>query len=186
LLKLNKEKYLQPTYLCESDSTEIINLAEKLSKGKSKREAVRNIFKWVRDSIPYKIEKVKSARELVKQKSRSGMCVSKVSLFISLCRAIKIPARYAIVRCLLKLRKNSLRVWHVIAEVFIEGEWVPADPSFGKHTKHIIPPTKFGKVEKNTKIMWRVSGLSRGMVFFVNLFYKFSPTIRRLKKLLES
>lgn len=67
-----------------------------------------------------------------------GYCVGKAALFAALCRAGGIPARVAFADVTNHLSSEKLRekmgttyfAWHGFTEVFLDGQWVKASPTF--------------------------------------------------------
>jgi transglutaminase-like putative cysteine protease len=185
--KEDLSKYLKSTSFCESDSPEIKELAKKIVGEKKGREAAEAIFKWVRDEIAYDVKKIVGAKEVLKRNPPRGICSDKASIFIALCRASNIPARYVVVNYKLKLKNSEvIPALHTIAEVFVDGEWVPADPSFGKSTEKIIEISKFGKFDwKDVKWAIRLRSLSVFFIFFENIFFWLNPKVKKLKNLIK-
>jgi len=88
----NTQLFLQPEPFIQSDHPEIVQLAEKL-KGESQLQTVSNIFNWVANEIHY-IGYVKNSRgALYALQQKKGDCTEFAYLFVTLCRAIDIPAR---------------------------------------------------------------------------------------------
>jgi transglutaminase-like putative cysteine protease len=184
------DTFCAPTRQCESDSIEIKNLAEDLTKNcKNKEEAATILFKWVRDNVAWRIEKTVGAKKVLLRKPMYGICTDKSSLFIALCRSIEIPARYVIADIELKdVENEDVRKlkYHVEAEVFLKDKWVLADPTFGKHTEKIVPVSKFGEPPWNdAKNVKRTKEISSIFVFFSNLFIKIQSSSKRLKNAIE-
>ncbi len=137
------EIYLSPTYYIDSDHKTIMNLAEEVAGNvkESIEKAVR-LFYAVRDQIrydPYGIEKnpvyFKASSTLER---KSGFCVAKAILLAALARSVKIPSRlgFADVRNhltterLKTLMKTDVFVFHGYTELYLEGKWVKATPTF--------------------------------------------------------
>jgi transglutaminase-like putative cysteine protease len=67
-----------------------------------------------------------------------GYCVGKAALFAALCRASAVPARVAFADVTNHLSSEKLRekmgtnyfAWHGFTEVFLDGRWVKASPTF--------------------------------------------------------
>lgn len=135
------EPYLKPTYLCESDAPEIIAVANKLgSFQKSDREYVQACFDFVKKNIEFTFfQPVLGAVGTLR--SGRGICLDNVGLFIALCRAGGIPARYRIYNEALVTSAYEvltaddpvLRDWynsmghfimHASAEALYDGQWV--------------------------------------------------------------
>jgi transglutaminase-like putative cysteine protease len=137
------ENYLRPTRFIDSDHPAVIAFA-RASAGASGGEtdqAVR-IFNAVRDQIkydPYCIDlaedKFKASVVLAKQ---SGYCVEKALLLAAMARVIGIPSRlrFADVRNhltterLKEIMKTDLFIYHGYTEMFLNGRWVKATPTF--------------------------------------------------------
>ncbi|MEA2880769.1 MAG: hypothetical protein QOF14_5965 [Hyphomicrobiales bacterium] len=68
----------------------------------------------------------------------AGYCVGKAALFAALCRASAVPARVAFADVTNHLSSEKLRekmgtnyfAWHGFTEVFLDGRWVKASPTF--------------------------------------------------------
>lgn len=183
------EKFCKPTKYCESDVPEIIQLAESITKDKkTSRESAEALFEWVRDNIPWTVDKIVGAKKVLKREPKQAICMDKTNLFIALCRALGIPARYVLLDCEFDIKKSDIPRWtkHAVAEVFVNSEWIIADPSFGKHTKKLMDINQFGKVSwVNAKNMKRVEELSGFFVLIGNLVMSIAPFSKKLKKAIE-
>jgi transglutaminase-like putative cysteine protease len=179
------EEFCEPSYLCESDDPEIKELARKIVGKKEGKEAVKAIFEWVRDEVRWGVLPVIGAKKLLRRKPMQGICLDKVNLFIALCRALRIPARYLMVKRDLEIGGNSLRIQHAVAEVLIGKEWWVLDPTFGKHTRALVKPMEFENLFEfyDHKVL-RLKTLPRLVVWLTNLLSFLSPTHRKLKKIL--
>ncbi|MCS7106431.1 MAG: transglutaminase domain-containing protein, partial [Candidatus Aenigmarchaeota archaeon] len=119
-----------------------------------------------------------------------GVCADKANLFIALCRAVGIPARYVLIfYCNLKSKVKDFprKVGHVAAEVYLNNEWKIVDPTFGKHTEKLIPLSEFDKPswERISGII-KVRELSVFLALFSMLLLRFSHTSLKIKELVES
>src|SRR3954467_6863914 len=71
-------------------------------------------------------------------KAGAAYCVGKAALFAAFCRASAIPARIAFADVTNHLSSEKLRekmgtnyfAWHGFTEVFLDGRWVKASPTF--------------------------------------------------------
>jgi transglutaminase-like putative cysteine protease len=184
----NAKKYLRQTYLCESDSPEIIKLVKKIVKNRRNKEAVKALYLWVRDNVDWDILKIEGAKAVLKRKSYKALCADKTNLFIAFCRSVRIPSRYILLDCDLKPKRRDMppRTRHICAEIFLNKKWIIADPGFGKLSKKIMPINKFGKPSwSRVYSMKRVEGLSFFYVLIGNLFIRFSKTSKILKKAIK-
>jgi len=142
----SNERYLRPTHLCNPHAKEIIALANHLGAYKLPDwEFAENVFNFVKKNI--KLAFVGMDREVDTLRRGTGTCVHQLSLFAALCRAGGLKARYKLYSLALvePLYENMIEVspimksWydalgsfmlHGTAEVYIDGEWVVADPTF--------------------------------------------------------
>ncbi len=142
----SNERYLRPTHLCNPRAKEIIAMANHLGAYKLPAwDFAENVFNFVKKNI--KLAFVGLDREVDTLKRGSGTCVHQLSLFAALCRAGGLKARYKLYSLALvePLYENMIEVspimksWydalgsfmlHGTAEVYVDGEWVVADPTF--------------------------------------------------------
>lgn len=183
------KKFCEPSYCCESDDPEIRKLAEKITrKERTPREKAEALFEWVRDTIPWNIEKIVGAKKVLERKPKQAICMDKTNLLVALCRAVGIPTRYILLDCEFDIKNPDIPRWtkHAVAEVYVNGKWVVADPSFGKHTRKVMDVSKFGKItwvkSKNVK---REKGFSRSFILIGNIIMSLAPFSKKLKKAIE-
>ena len=137
------ERFLRPTPTIDSDNPNITEKAQKLIQGQQPiAEKARSIFYFVRDEIkynPYMIsENIEDHRAGKILETREGFCVQKAVLLAALARAVDIPARlrladirnYLVPDKLQKLMQTNLFVYHGYNELYIDGKWVKATPTF--------------------------------------------------------
>lgn len=140
----SREKYLRPTYFCESNAPEIIAMANNLGAfQKSDREYVEACFEFVKRNIGFSAFQAPGGAVKTLH-SGKGMCMNSASLFIALCRAGGIPARYRIYDAaqvmptyeLITSDNQLLKDWHdsmynvmlaVSSEALVNGEWLIAE-----------------------------------------------------------
>ncbi|WP_291650481.1 transglutaminase-like domain-containing protein [Clostridium sp.] len=122
------EKYLMPTKSIECDSIDIKKLAESLiGNEKNKLIIINKILEFTRniefdDELSTRIyegEDTQSALNTISiMKGSYGECTN---VFIALCRASNIPAKFI-------LGKTSRNLYHTWAEVYIQGVgWIPVE-----------------------------------------------------------
>ena len=94
----NRQKYLQPSELCDFDrSPEIRIKAAELSKGgKTARQKFQRLYSLVKE-MPYGIEDWDMVASETLAKGW-GMCAGKTNLLVALLRSLGIPARYRVYR----------------------------------------------------------------------------------------
>lgn len=160
--KENK-RYLRPTHLCNSHAPEIIALANELGAFELEPyEYANNVFNFVKRNI--KLAFVGLDREVDTLRRGSGTCIHQLSLMIALLRAGGVPARYrlyslAVVKSLYEnevAASEVVKEWydamgafmlHGTGEVYIDGEWITADPTFTPEYEAAmgIPLAKLGE-----------------------------------------
>ena len=104
----------------------IKKLSKKLtSKYSTKLEKATAIFNYVRDNLGYSYyanSKKGAAKTL---KTKRGNCCDHSNLIVALCRASKIPARYAHAKgCRFG---SGFTTGHVWAQIYVNGRWYSAD-----------------------------------------------------------
>jgi len=127
----DKGKYdISKTYLeneqgIESDDTELIALAQKITKGSDDLwEASCKISRWIADNIEGSILDG-SAKDTYDQ--RSGLCGAQSKLMAALCRAAGIPAR-VVWGCMYTKEMDGSFGHHAWNEVFMgDAGWIPID-----------------------------------------------------------
>ena len=186
-MKESLNEFLKPTYFCESDDPEIVRLARKIVGKKKGKAAAVALFNWVRDNIKYDIAYIIGAKGVLKR--GFGDCVDKTNLFVALCRASGISARYLVFTCNLKApRKDlaSVKVPHCAAEIFVNNKWVICDPGFEKVVAKVNQPSTFGRP---TWIRWWNVNRSKSMPLFIPLafilFLIFSKDMKKVKGIVD-
>lgn len=182
----SEEKYLNSTYLCESDSFEVKELGEKLTKGiENDREKAKALFQHVRDEYAWKVRKIVGAKGVLNRQKNEALCMDNTNLFVALCRSQGIPARYLSMKCDIdnKKKEEPDTILHIVAEIKVGGSWEVADPAFGEKTEEIVDVAEFGKkswLKAHSKK--RRSSFPRYIPFlFNNFMYYLSPSLRELK-----
>ncbi len=187
----SNEKYLRATYLCESNSPEIIAMANELGAFRlSSREYAENVFNFVRNNIRLRFIPARGAIETLK--TGYGSCFDLANLFIAICRAGGLPSRYKIyigerpredfcyVFDIDERLVNGLVVITTVStftEVKIDGKWIESDISSSPEIEAAsrIPIAHFGGNIRTTilnpKIIYREK-IPRFMIFTSNLFFK--------------
>ncbi|MFX1339832.1 MAG: transglutaminase family protein [Promethearchaeota archaeon] len=136
--------YLKPTFFIDSDSKEITDLTNKITKDTNDvKEKAKLIFYWTRDEILYNpYESFTFEREDYKAshiiKQMKGWCVQKACVLAALARALQIPSRlhfadirnHQVPEKLKKAMKTDLFVYHGYTELFVDGSWLKATPAF--------------------------------------------------------
>jgi transglutaminase-like putative cysteine protease len=140
---VSNQVYLRPTRCIECDAPEIIAMSHQLGAFQmSSWDYASNVFEFVKKEVYTSLAApIRGAQGALK--AGEGTCLDKTHIFIALCRAAGIPGR---IRMSQEIFAQSLynnfdlqpiaKEWydqmgyflaHAMAEVFIYGEWVPAD-----------------------------------------------------------
>jgi len=164
------EQYLRSTYLCDPCTESIVAMAHELGAFETDDwDFGERAFQFVNRNIRVDFSPIKSATETLH--TGHGTCIDKMSLFIGLCRAAGIPARYRLysptgVQALYDIYFSAdplVQRWfdalgffilHGSAEVYIDGEWVISDVSadFYHAPSARIPVPHFGEDPADTWI----------------------------------
>jgi transglutaminase-like putative cysteine protease len=139
------KKFLKPTEAIESAHPSIVELAGRLAGGdRPAGMKAKSFFYFVRENVRYDalaasftLEHYRAGRILDQGR---GYCVQKAVVLAALARAAGIPARLAFADIrnrlasenLVRLLGTDLFVYHGYAELWIEGRWVKATPTFEK------------------------------------------------------
>jgi transglutaminase-like putative cysteine protease len=139
----NLEIYLRPTPFIDSDSPSIMAFArQQTGDAKSDVERAVKLYYAVRDGIRYDPYNISLTREGLKASAvlarGFGYCVAKAIVLTAAARALGIPARlgfadvinHLATERLKSLMKTDVFAWHGFSELFLEGRWVKATPTF--------------------------------------------------------
>jgi transglutaminase-like putative cysteine protease len=140
---METEQFLKPTPYIDCDAETVEKKALEIVQGiAAERERAIRIFYAVRDGIKYSIYGKRSLPEHFRASfilaAGEGYCVQKAILLVALSRAALIPARlrFAAIRShlvskeMLEKRGSNLFPYHGYTDLFIEGSWVKAAPTF--------------------------------------------------------
>ncbi len=151
------DTWLKPTLFIDCGQPALVQKCRELTSGAADdRDCAVRIFYFVRDGIRYNAladrsdESYRASRVLA---AGEGYCVQKAVLLVALARAAAVPARLRFAdirghltpREFVELRGSNLFAFHGLADLFINGAWVRATPTYdiGFCTRMRIPPTKF-------------------------------------------
>lgn len=135
--------YLEPTWFLDSDHPAVVSFARETTQDATDDadRAVR-LFYAVRDRIRYDPYTSNLERETYKASvivgTDANFCIPKAILLAAASRSLGIPSRlgFADVRNhlaterLLRLFRTDLFVFHGFTELFLDGRWVKATPTF--------------------------------------------------------
>lgn len=135
--------------------------AESITEGSgSALEAARRLTEWISQELNYDLTCFQGSygAEWV-FRERRGVCDEYTNLFVSLARSIGIPSRYA------QGLVYSGTKWdyHAWAEVYIEGSWVPVDPTYNEvgfvDSSHIVLANVAGDSDVKNRLKWEGANL---------------------------
>ena len=135
--------YLRPTDIIDCDAESIRSKASELTAGmETTREKAVALYYFVRDAIKHNpfapIYELERYRASVTLTEGHGFCQHKAILLAALARATGVPARLGFV----DIKEHNVSdafeayhvgdriLWHGYAELFINGRWVHASPSY--------------------------------------------------------
>ncbi|MBS3777711.1 MAG: hypothetical protein KGY50_00270 [Candidatus Thermoplasmatota archaeon] len=159
----SNEKYLRPTLWCDPTEKEVVALAHQLGAyQKSDREFAEAAFEFVKEKMTLEILPFNTVSETIRR--GTGTCIHLISVFIALCRAAGIKARYKMfamnmiqawydttinVDPLIKKWYDSMGYFMIEGEgeAYIDGEWVVAHvgPRAERQAAGGVPVTRFGE-----------------------------------------
>jgi len=147
MVKMSEElgDFLVSTPFIDCDNHQIIEYARALTHPtSSSTENAISLYYAVRDDIRYDPYNMRLSSEHLKAsytlQVRRGYCVTKAVLLAATCRAVGIPSRlgFADVRNHLTTERlqtsmgTNLFVYHGYTELFLNGRWVKATPTFNR------------------------------------------------------
>lgn len=134
---LQNEKYI------EKDHAEIREIAESI-EGQTQIDIVKNIYNYVIDNMEYTSHNGKDWGAVKALQWKKGDCTEYSDLFVALCRAKDIPARFA---AGYTVRFDDISPKHNWVEVFLQDYgWVPFDPSWGDMKNFILRDMAFSRM----------------------------------------
>jgi len=127
----------------EKDHAEIQQIAESIN-GQTQIDIVKKIYNYVIDNLKYTTHNGKDWSAVKALQWKKGDCTEYSDLFVALCRAKKIPARFA---AGYTVRFDNISPKHNWAEVFLQDYgWVPFDPSWGDVGNFILRDRAFSRM----------------------------------------
>lgn len=160
---VSEEKYLRPTLLCNCQAPDIIALAHQLGAyQKTDKQFAEAAFEFAKRKIILEQCPLDDVTSTLHR--GTGTCLHKISVFIALCRAAGIPARYKFFALtmlddwmapaldhapLLKQWSDAMGYFllHGEGEVYIDKTWVTADAGAEpqRQASSWMPITKLGE-----------------------------------------
>jgi len=158
----SNEKYLRPTLYCNSNSPEVIALAHKLGAyKKSDKEFALAAFEFAKRKITLEMMPLDGVENTIIR--GTGTCLHEITVFVALCRAAGIKARYKLYSLtmieayqdtmiadpMVKKFQDAMGYFmiHGEGEVFLDGKWIVCDvgPTPERQAASKIPISRFGE-----------------------------------------
>ncbi len=126
-------KYTQDEPFIDSSNKKIIQIAQK-TIGFSALSKVLAFLKFLRENIQF-LPQSGDFGTLYALENGYGDCTEFASLFVSLCRAANVPARLTT-----SIMQSENGEWqhHSQAEFFVNGIWIPIDPTLQEDTRYLL------------------------------------------------
>jgi hypothetical protein len=136
----SNEQYLRPTLFCDPREPEVIAMAHELGAyEKTDFEFVESAFEFVRNNMFLEMRPLDSVSMTLGR--GTGICYHLISVFVALCRAAGIKARYKVFRMVLREDQRNMvsdmdplfmKMWEVtnleaVGEAYVDSKWVDAD-----------------------------------------------------------
>ena len=160
---MTEERYLRQTLYCNPCAPDVVALAHELGAfQKSDYEFAKAAFEFTKENLDLEICTMNPVEETIRR--GTGTCFHLITVFIALCRAAGIKARYKM------FAMNMIKAWYDVlveadplvkkwydsmgyfmiegeGEAFIDGKWVVAHvgPTAERQAAAGIPITKFGE-----------------------------------------
>ncbi len=160
-------------------------LAEELLAGEDDLyKAVFILANWTQNNVEYNLSTLNvqaSQKSSYVLETREGVCDEITNLFISLARSRGIPARFA--SGMVYSNLNYQFGAHGWAEVYIDGQWIPVDVTFGTigwiDPSHIKFKDELGSNEASVSYEWEGNDVNfkRGKVNFSTVIEKIGKPI---------
>ena len=190
------EKYLRPTLYCNSHAPEIIALAHELGAyKKSDREFAKAAFEFAKRKITLEMMSLDGVEYTIRR--GAGTCLHEITVFVALCRAAGIKARYKlysltmiqawedtmIVDSMVKKFQDAMGYFmiHGEGEVFLDGKWVVCDvgPTPERQAATKTPISRFGE---DSIGMW-LNAVPGTIMFTESLPYGLNIMMRFVQKI---
>lgn len=195
----SREKYLRPTRLCNSHAPEVVALAHELGAFRlPDREFAGAAFDFAKNKMTLEIAPIVGVEETLRR--GTGTCFQLITVFIALCRAAGIKARYKIFSTnmidawrgatidadpLLQKWYNSLGYFLLEGEgeALVDGQWLVAHvgPTAERQAAAGIPISRLGEdaigswFSARPGTIMRLESLPLGLAAGSRLLHRISP-----------
>lgn len=195
----SREKYLRTTRFCNHNTPEVLAMAHALGACRlPAQDYVQAVFEFVKEKMNLEILPLDGV-ELTLRRG-TGTCIHLISVFIALCRAAGIPARYKM------FAQSMIQAWREVmidadplvkkwydalgyfmiegeGEVLLDGRWVVANvgPTVERQAAAGIPVTRLGEdaigvwVFAQPGTIMHLESIPLGLGFGIHLLYRIAP-----------
>lgn len=195
----SRARYLRPTRFCNARAPEVVALAHALGAYQvTDAEFAQAAFEFAKEKLVLEIAPIAGVERTLRR--GTGTCFELISVFIALCRAAGIPARYKL------FATNMIEAWRAATidadpllqqwyaslgyfllegegEVYIDGQWVVAHvgPTAERQAAAGIPITRLGEdaigtwFEAKPGTIMRLAALPPGLALGSRLLHRISP-----------
>jgi hypothetical protein len=192
------EQYLRPTLYCNSHEPVIVALAHKLGAyQKSDKAFAEAAFEFAKRKLTLEMIPLDGVDKTVHR--GTGTCLHKLSVFVALCRAAGIKARYKLYSMTMIdawsdtfVNDPMVKKWsdamgyfmiHGEGEAYVDGEWMVGDvgPTPERQAATNIPITRFGEDSIGVWFsavpgtIMQVESIPYGLNLMMKLVYKVAP-----------
>lgn len=195
----SRERYLRPTRYCNPTAPDVLAMAHQLGSGRlSDRDYAETAFHFTKEQLLLEILPFDNAEDTLRR--GSGTCFHLITVFIALCRAAGIRARYKIFAMnMIEVWRESVidadplaRKWYDAlgyfmmegeGEAFVDGRWIVAHvgPTAERQASAGLPITRFGEdaigiwfIVRPGTIM-RLESLPVGLGYGSRLLHRLAP-----------
>lgn len=140
---LKLEEFLKQERFIEKDDPQIQEIAQSI-EGQTEVDIVQKIYNYVTDNMEYTVHGREEWGAVKALQQKKGDCTEYSDLFVAICRAKNIPARFATGYTVKPDTASSKHSW---AEVYLQDYgWVPFDPSWGDVENPIFRDRAFNRL----------------------------------------
>jgi hypothetical protein len=147
----DKKQLLSPTASLPSDNQKILDLANNIvGDASSSSEKASRIVRWVFANLEKTMAK-NSDNALDVLDKKAGDCTEHTLLFVTLARAVGLPAREVGGVAYMAGEKSPKMAWHAWAEFHDGKQWITADPTWNQV---LVDGTHIKFSEGSTDLKW--------------------------------
>jgi transglutaminase-like putative cysteine protease len=126
------QEYTDFTNLVDYNNDIATTASEIASGSETNLEAIMRLAAWVYNNVDYNLSYVGSIKKASWiMENRKGVCAEYSTLFMALVRSLGFPARYVSGWAYGNVYGAQFNT-HAWTEVYLEGEWIPFDPTYGE------------------------------------------------------